>query len=64
MTITARKVDDEILVQQDLDEYMHMYSRNLFSFKIKDMSALLSFLVKRGLLSKRVLEGILAETEE
>ena len=65
MPILARKVADEILIQQDeYNEYIHIYSGKLFSFEVKNLSAMLSFLVKRGFISKKVLEGILAEVEE
>jgi hypothetical protein len=65
LSLIARKVDDEILIQQDAsNECIHMYSRKLFSFKIKDLASMLSFLVKKGFISKKVLEGILAEVEE
>lgn len=65
LSLIARKIEDEILIQQDsTNECIHMYSRKLFSFKIKDLASMLAFLVKKGFISKKVLEGILTEVEE
>lgn len=64
MSVTARKVDNTILIWQDENEFIDIISGKMYSLEIPKLSAMLLFLVKRGLLDKKVLQGILSEVEE
>jgi len=60
-TINVTKLNDLIIIKKEGDNAFFLSSSNSFIISISNLSSLLKFMVFRGLLSKKVLEGIVNE---
>lgn len=62
--IKVTKIINSVVIRQEEGVGFFLAAPNTFAISVPNLAFLLKFLVQNGYISKKVLEGILAEIEE